>query len=44
MHGYFEKWKFKHPYPEDFQKALEEVVGKNLDNIFIALKQEGTFK
>ena len=24
MHVYFERWKFKHPYPEDLKAVLEE--------------------
>lgn len=28
MHDYFEKWKFKHPGPDDFRKAVEERGGK----------------
>jgi hypothetical protein len=34
MQQYFQKWKFKHPYPEDLKAVLEEVSGKNLDWFF----------
>ena len=34
MQTYYEKWKFKHPYPEDLKKVFEEVSGKNLDWFF----------
>lgn len=32
--AYFEKWKFKHPYPDDIKKVYEEVSGKNLSWFF----------
>lgn len=34
MKNYFEQWKFKHPYPEDLQKSLEESLGESLDWFF----------
>lgn len=34
MQAYFERWKFRHPYPEDIRKVLEEVTGKNLSWFF----------
>lgn len=34
MRKYFETWKFKHPYPGDLRKILEEESGKNLDWFF----------
>ena len=34
MHAYFEEWKFRHPYPEDFQRSLEKSTGENLDWFF----------
>jgi Peptidase family M1 domain len=42
MHEYFEKWKFKHPYPEDFKKVMEESSGKNLDSVFSLLTKTGS--
>lgn len=32
--AYYEKWKFKHPYPKDMQKVYEEVSGKDLSWLF----------
>jgi len=32
--AYYEKWKFKHPYPEDMRKVYEEVSGKDLSWFF----------
>jgi aminopeptidase N len=40
---YFEKWRFKHPYPEDFQKIMEEAAGKSLKKIFKMLNQKASF-
>lgn len=34
MQTYFDKWKFKHPYPEDLQKVFEDVTGENMDWFF----------
>ncbi len=34
MQHYFAKWKFKHPYPEDFVKAIEESSGRDLSWFF----------
>lgn len=34
MQTFYERWKFKHPYPEDLKKCFEEVTGKNLDWYF----------
>ncbi len=44
MKNYFEKWKFRHPYPEDFEKVLEESMKKNLVNYFAWLKESGNLK
>ncbi|MEP7251712.1 MAG: M1 family metallopeptidase, partial [Ginsengibacter sp.] len=47
LHAYYHKWKFKHPYPEDFKKVIKEVSGKNskesknVDSIFSLLTQKG---
>jgi len=43
MKEYFEKWKFRHPYPNDLKEALEKASGKNLDNLFSLLNKEGSF-
>jgi hypothetical protein len=34
MHKYFDKWKFKHPQPEDLRKIFEDETGKNLSWFF----------
>jgi len=31
LHTYFDRYKFKHPRPEDFTATMNEVAGKNLD-------------
>ncbi len=41
MQAYFEQWKFKHPYPEDFKDIIEKTSGKNVDSIFALLQQKG---
>ncbi|MGZ5247272.1 MAG: M1 family metallopeptidase [Flavitalea sp.] len=43
MNQYFEEWKFKHPYPEDFKRVFEKVAGRNLDEVFNLLNKEGSF-
>lgn len=42
LHAYYERWKFKHPYPEDFKEVVEEISGKNVDSIFSLLSKKGT--
>ncbi|MEO1260706.1 MAG: M1 family metallopeptidase [Bacteroidota bacterium] len=34
MRIFYDTWKFKHPYPEDFRKLFEKESGKNLDWFF----------
>jgi len=34
MRTYFDRWKFRHPYPEDFQKVAQEVSGRDLSWFF----------
>ncbi len=41
MHEYYQRWQFKHPYPEDFKLVMEEVSGKNLDQPFSLLSKKG---
>lgn len=41
MHEYYNRWKFKHPYPADFKKIMEDVSGKNPDSIFSLLSKKG---
>lgn len=44
IHTYFEKWKNKHPQPEDMQAAFEEAIGAKLDKFFALTKKEGKFE
>lgn len=44
MQTYYNRWQFKHPYPEDFKKLIEEVSGKNLDATFALLTKKGDLK
>ncbi|WP_462251453.1 M1 family metallopeptidase [Ferruginibacter sp.] len=41
MKEYYRRWSFKHPYPEDFKKVMEEVSGKNLDATFALQNKKG---
>ncbi len=41
MQEYYRQWKFKHPQPDDFKKAFEAGVGKNLDTLFSYLTKQG---
>jgi hypothetical protein len=34
MHTYFDRWKFRHPQPEDFRVVMEEVSKQNLGWLF----------
>ncbi len=34
MQHYYKKWKFKHPYPEDFRNSLEESLDADVDWLF----------
>ncbi|MEP6712099.1 MAG: M1 family metallopeptidase [Ferruginibacter sp.] len=44
MQTYYERWKFKHPYPEDFKLIAEEISGKNLDADFNLLNKKGSLE
>jgi aminopeptidase N len=44
MQNYFNKWKFKHPYPEDFKAALEESLKTNVDQIFEIRNKSGSLE
>src|SRR6185437_6741256 len=41
LHEYYNRWKFKHPQPEDFKKVVEDGSKKNVDSIFSMLHQKG---
>jgi len=42
MQEYYNKWKFKHPQPEDFKQSIEEASNSNLDAIFSLLHKKGS--
>lgn len=42
MKVYYEKWKFKHPYPNDFKAIAEEVSKRDLSLFFDALDKKGS--
>lgn len=44
MQDYFNRWKFKHPYPEDFRLMAEKAAGKNLDSLFSLLNKKGSLE
>ena len=44
LHEYYNRWKFKHPSPEDFKKVVEEVSKKNVDSVFSMLHQKGSIE
>lgn len=44
VQNYFNKWKNKHPQPEDMQQAFEEAAGTDLDSFFALTKKQGKFK
>lgn len=41
MQAYYQRWKFKHPYPEDFKSVAEEIHNKSLDSVFTLLNEKG---
>jgi hypothetical protein len=41
MKDYFANWAFKHPYPEDFKKAISISSGANTDSSFALLEEKG---
>lgn len=44
LHEYYNRWKFKHPYPEDFKNVVADVSGKNVDGIFSLLSKKGSLE
>ncbi|MEJ8818539.1 M1 family metallopeptidase [Lacibacter sp. H407] len=38
---YYSRWKFRHPYPEDFQQVMEQVCKRKLNSVFSLLKERG---
>ncbi len=41
--SYFERWKFKHPYPEDLKAVFEEELNMKFDDLFSLLNKKGKF-
>lgn len=41
MKAYFQKWKFRHPYPEDFKFMADSVSNSSLDDVFALLNKTG---
>jgi aminopeptidase N len=41
VHAYYDRWKFKHPYPEDMKDAFEKELSKDLTPYFDLLKKKG---
>ncbi|MEO6905354.1 MAG: M1 family metallopeptidase, partial [Ginsengibacter sp.] len=41
LQEYYNLWKFKHPYPEDFKTVIVDVSKKNVDTIFSFLSKKG---
>ena len=42
MKLYFDRWKYKHPYPEDFKTIMEEVYQNKLSDAFSLLNKKGS--
>jgi hypothetical protein len=38
---YYQQWKFKHPYPHDFQQLLQSCSGKDLTSYCSAMNEKG---
>ena len=41
MQAYYQRWKFRHPQPGDFQAVMENVTGKDLDAVFALQQTKG---
>lgn len=44
MQDYYNKWKFKHPYPEDFKQTIRESTGQQHDSLFALLDKKGNIE
>ena len=42
MQAYYVKWRFKHPYPEDFKSVIDSISGTNTDLLFKKLNERGS--
>lgn len=43
MKTYYQQWKFKHPYPQNFKTIIEQVSAKNIDDHFAKLYNNKPF-
>ncbi len=43
MQAYYNDWKFKHPYPADFKKSIENASETNIEKAYATLFTSGTF-
>ena len=43
MKSYYQQWKFKHPYPQDFKSTIEKISRKNIDGLFAKLYNNQPF-
>lgn len=44
MKFYYTQWKFKHPYPENFKQAIEEISKTNIDTLYSKIFTTGPIK
>lgn len=44
IQAYFNDWKFRHPYPEDFEASVEKALGKSIDELFEIRKKTGSLE
>jgi hypothetical protein len=44
MKKYYETWRFKHPYPEDFKAVITQVSGRPMDEHFQQLETKGSLQ
>jgi hypothetical protein len=41
MRAYYKDWSFKHPYPEDFKRSIEQSSGQDIDVLYNQLSATG---
>ena len=44
IQAYYNKWKFKHPYPEDLKASFESELNMGFDDLFNLLNKKGKFE
>jgi len=44
IQAYFNEWKFKHPYPEDFRASLEKSLNTKLDELYEIRNKSGSLQ